>query len=88
MLFNPVINLVLTVISLALGTIAIIHTDNWLVMLPCLIFTTLFSLSLFRPVTERPDVPHQPAPTFHGQIQKLTARRLQALRLGSTAFHT
>ena len=79
MLFNPVIYIVLTGLSLALGTMGLINTDNWLFMLPCLIFAVLFSISLFRPVTTRSGRHFQMVAKPQGQFRKLTADRLRAM---------
>jgi uncharacterized protein (DUF983 family) len=49
-MFNPVINLILVALSLAFGIAALTETNSWMVMLPFLFFTVLFSVSLFRKV--------------------------------------
>ena len=50
MLLNPVINLILVALSLLFGIAALTETNSWMVMLPFLFFTVLFSVSLFRKV--------------------------------------
>jgi uncharacterized membrane protein YbaN (DUF454 family) len=92
MLFNPVIYIALAALSLALGTVALINTDNMLVMLPSLIFTVLFSVSLFRPVTEKTGQRCLARSRFQRQFMKLTAGRLRAMatadKSGTPAFRT
>lgn len=48
MLFNPVIYIGLAAISLLLGILALIDTDNLWVMTPFIIFMLLFFVSLLR----------------------------------------
>ena len=93
MLFNPVIMILLAGLSLLVGTIVLIQTENWLSIVPFLVFIVLFCLSLFLPVTKRTGVQTRwVAPKPRKQLIKLTAERLSALseahRHGPTASQT
>ena len=95
MLFNPVIMILLAGISLLVGTVALIQTESWLCIVPFVIFTVLFCLSLFLPVTKRIAMQQERwvAPKPRKQLIRLTADRLRALseaaeRPGSTASQT
>ena len=97
MLFNPVIMILLAGISLLVGTVALIQTESWLCIVPFVVFTVLFCLSLFLPVTKRIAIQQErwvaPKAKPRKQLIKLTADRLRALseateRPGSTASQT
>lgn len=80
MLFNPVIMILLAGLSLLGGTLGLTQTGNWLSIVPFLVFTFLFCLSLFLPVTKKPVVQARWVPPKpRKQLIKLTAERLSAL---------
>ena len=87
MLLNPLVNLLLAAVSLVIGTVALINTDNWLVMLPCLIFMLLFTLSLFRPVPTKVFVPSLRTESRPQRpLVKLTASRLRIISASRSPF--
>lgn len=59
MIFNPIIYIALTIISLLLGTVALNETDSWLVMIPALVFVVLLFASLLQPVKRIPAIHNQ-----------------------------
>jgi len=78
-IFNPLVYLGLTVLSLILGLSAIGSTESVLVFLPALIFIGLFSFSLLLPVNKKSptSTPFHPEPVaIRKYIQKLTMSRL------------
>lgn len=85
MLLNPLINIALALVSLILGTVALINTDNWIFMLPSLFFMVLFPISLLRPIAPptRTRYYEYRAPRPRKQLAKLTVARLRSLSASS-----
>lgn len=87
MLLNPLINLILAVISLGAGTAALVDTNDWMVMLPCAIFMVLFFVSLFRPVAKRDlELSSRVVRKPRRPIVKLTGTKLRILSASRTPF--
>ena len=52
MILNPILMLFLTGLSLVGGTVILSQTDDWLSIIPFMVFISLFCLSLFAPVVK------------------------------------
>lgn len=53
MFLNPLVYLVFVALSIVVGTYVMSETENWLGMIPFVVFTVLFVVSLLRPVPRR-----------------------------------
>ncbi len=80
MFFNPIMMIILAGLSLLVGTIVLIQTEIWLSLVPFVVFTFLFCVSLFLPVTKRTPAQtnYRPVsvPKPRKQWVKLTTARL------------
>jgi len=81
MIINPILMLVLAGISLVGGTVGLIQTDDWLCVIPFVVFIFLFCLSLFTADVKKAQlmVGCRVALKTLIQVIKLTAEWLNAL---------
>jgi hypothetical protein len=81
MLLNPLMLMILAGISLLAGAVALAQTESLLSIIPFLVFTALFCLSLCQPTGKRPsgEAAYQTVAKPRIQLSKLTADRIRAL---------
>jgi uncharacterized membrane protein YtjA (UPF0391 family) len=80
MILNPILMLFLTGISLVAGGVSLAQTDDWLSVIPFVVFISLFCLSLFVPEVKKAQLVagYRVVLKTLTQVIKLTAEWLSA----------